>query len=398
MTTARRSAGAREHVLLRRCARARLTPEDAAALRAELADHPDWDALVDAAIEHGVAPLLYRHLDALRDMCFDSVPAGPLDRLRAEHALTVARNLRLAGELRRILSALTVRGVAALPYKGPVLAADVYGDVALRCFADLDILIAARDLPASRDVIAALGYEQEHARTPAQERQLLRTGNEESLVRGDDKVELQWCVAKDIFGVRITFDDLWPRHVTTMLGGAPVPTLANEDLLLVLCVHGSSHAWDRLIWITDVAELLRRTKGPYSPALDWERVCHAARDARAERALRLGVTLARELLDAPLPPEIARWASADASLPGLVSEVRRELSGEASGMRSIRVHLRVRETVRDKARFVVRALFTPAPADWSALPLPDGLHPLYHVIRPLRLVAKYGALAMRRFS
>ena len=38
-------------------------------------------------------------------------------------------------------AALPLQGIAAIPYKGPVLAAAVYGNLALRTFSDLDILV-----------------------------------------------------------------------------------------------------------------------------------------------------------------------------------------------------------------------------------------------------------------
>jgi len=52
---------------------------------------------------------------------------------------------------------------------------------------------------------------------------------------------------------------------------------------------------------------------------------------------------------------------------------------------------RVRERRCDRVRGFARALFTPNAADWQLVRLPDRLYALYYLIRPLRLVAKYGA-------
>jgi hypothetical protein len=48
----------------------------------------------------------------------------------------------------------------------------------------------------------------------------------------------------------------------------------------------------------------------------------------------------------------------------------------------------------DKFRYCW-SLLEPAAADRASFPLPAPLFPLYYAFRPLRLVAKYGTLAIR---
>ncbi|NJN18389.1 MAG: nucleotidyltransferase family protein [Oscillochloris sp.] len=98
----------------------------------------DWDSLLSLAERHRVLPLL---VAGLLD-----VPALLRDRARAE----ALRSMMLAGELRHILSLLKQAGVTAIPYKGPALALQIYGNAALRQGGDLDLLIAPRDLMPAR--------------------------------------------------------------------------------------------------------------------------------------------------------------------------------------------------------------------------------------------------------
>src|SRR5207253_975904 len=81
------------------------------------------------------------------------------------------------------------------------------------------------------------------------------------------------------------------------LAGRPWPAFAPARLLLILCVHGANHCWLRLNWLCDVAELLRR-----NPALDWPALAAEAERWGCRRILTLGLLLAHDLLDAPLPP------------------------------------------------------------------------------------------------
>src|SRR5437899_2597076 len=101
----------------------------------------DWSEVAEVARQHGVTTLVYRDL---RELPKESVPAGALSELRARVEQNRVRNLEQSAELLRVLERLQDAGIEAVPYKGPVLASEVYGDVALREFVDLDILVEPR--------------------------------------------------------------------------------------------------------------------------------------------------------------------------------------------------------------------------------------------------------------
>ena len=54
--------------------------------------------------------------------------------------------LHLSGEMEQICKIFNENEIPLLVLKGPVLAADLYGDVSLRTSSDLDILIPIQDL------------------------------------------------------------------------------------------------------------------------------------------------------------------------------------------------------------------------------------------------------------
>src|SRR4029077_9771584 len=76
-------------------------------------------------------------------------------RLNQEFLRNSCRNLALTAELFRALEALNGHGVRATPYKGPVLAAQAYGDAALRQFSDLDIIVPQRQIVAGHGALLA---------------------------------------------------------------------------------------------------------------------------------------------------------------------------------------------------------------------------------------------------
>ncbi len=84
-----------------------------------------------------------------------------------------ALNILLTHELQKLLALFADNDVRAVPYKGPALALQLYGNVALRQFSDLDILVHPRDVLRARDLLLAEGYAQLPPLTDGQQAVLL---------------------------------------------------------------------------------------------------------------------------------------------------------------------------------------------------------------------------------
>jgi putative nucleotidyltransferase-like protein len=69
-----------------------------------------------------------------------------------------ARALALEAVTARAVHALGAVDIRALPLKGPLLAAEAYGDVGLRETSDIDLLVEPGALDAAVDVLRGLGY------------------------------------------------------------------------------------------------------------------------------------------------------------------------------------------------------------------------------------------------
>ncbi|MCC5639670.1 nucleotidyltransferase family protein [Nostoc sp. CHAB 5844] len=77
------------------------------------------------------------------------------------------------------------------------------------------------------------------------------------------QTHLHWRITPRFFPFELPVADLWQRRQWLSLLNVPVPTLAPEDLLLSLCVHGAKECWGKLKWICDVAELIRTNPALY---------------------------------------------------------------------------------------------------------------------------------------
>ena len=251
-------------------------------------------------------------------------------------------NLSLTRELLRVMALLEKAGIPAISFKGPVLAAQYYGDIGLRQFGDLDILVSRRDVPRAKGILLSSGYRTLLCRWFDPHCQLLH-------LEGKTVVELHWELMPRIFYVAFDWKSLWNRAEPVSIEGTDVRTLSAEDLLLFLCAHGAKHLWERLGWVCDVAQLLRAR-----PGLDWDRLLQSARKVGAERMLLLGFFLAHDLMGVELPALILRKTSADAEVKRLVLDMKSRLLRRAVGpfgvVETLPFYLRMRERWRDRIR------------------------------------------------
>src|SRR6516164_4174723 len=115
----------------------------------------DWGKLLALADQHCVRPLL---LQSLKAVCWDAVPQSIRRELERFYKSNAQKNLLLAGELLRLLGRFKENEMPIVAFKGPILAEAVYGDLSLREFCDLDLLIREQDLTKAEDILLACGY------------------------------------------------------------------------------------------------------------------------------------------------------------------------------------------------------------------------------------------------
>ncbi|MCL6481109.1 MAG: nucleotidyltransferase family protein [Firmicutes bacterium] len=353
----------------------------------------DWDGLILLAERHGLLPLLNEHLARCAP---DLLPPYWQPFVARYVEATAVSGLELTAELVRVVAALAEQSITVVPYKGPVAAALLYGNLALRVFGDLDLLVRERESVAAGAVLERLGYHATFGSDLTQPRRHGAPG--QYAFRHPERrhlVELHTEATLRYFPVRVDFDEFWSRLQPAPIGAARFETLAPEDLLLFLCVHGAKDFWERLAWIADVAQLVRR-----HPGLDWEAALARAERYGAGRIVRLGLALAQQLLEAPLPAAVAAHVRADAAAGSLVQQITRELFAETSSFEQLvrRFWFRVRLHGRlgGGLRYAARLLFQPTEVDWEAVRLPRPLYALYYLLRPARLVWRYGTGVMGR--
>jgi hypothetical protein len=404
MATGREGGHAGEWALLVRACRADVS--DLAAAVRERFEEPgsgDWTGFLRLMDQQGTGPLA---ASALLSVEAGVVPDRVRASLRERVRLGALRAEVQVAELLAILAALEARGVVAIAHKGPSLSALAYGHAAARDAVDLDLMVRGPEVEAAEQVLRARGYRRTR---PGDLRPRLEAGwraawNETELVSGDGWffVDLHWHVYPRQFPFRVDLTRLWSCPGRVALPGGEVRVFAAEELLVLLCLHGTKDTWRKLVWLCDVDRLVRAT-----PALDWGRVRAFADESRCRRAVWLSLRLAHDLLETPLPRAIRSWVEHDARLGRLLLRVESELA--SGGIRRpwwlarfgvLSFHLAVFDSWRQSALYVIRGVLTPLAWDWELVRvrLPDSLYALHYLLRPLRLLVTLPRDAVRHWK
>ena len=328
---------------------------------------------------------MYQNLSRLSD----AVPLSTLSKLRERYESNIRKSLFLTRELIRLGDRLGELGIEVVPYKGLVLSEIYYGDMALRQSGDIDLFVRRPDVVRIKEAVRELGYTTRVPISKNAEKDYLDSGYECTFdsPAGRNVLELQWALQPRFYAVDFDMEELFARAVNVTVAGRLMKIPSPEDLLLVLSVHAAKHVWERLIWLCDIAQILKREK------LNWNLVQSRARDLGIERILHITLLLMERFLQSAIPAPIENAVRSDHAAHAFTEEIAAAVihgaSYEDRQIPYFRLMMRLRERRLDQARFLTRLTFTPGPGEWEAIRLPKVLFPLYRVVRLARLAARF---------
>jgi hypothetical protein len=349
-----------------------------------IAGPPDWPSLLAQADDHSVLPLL---ASGLLGLAPGASPPGIQSRLLGWQREQMVFTLTLSAELFRIFERFAALDIGALVTKGPALAVRCYGDPGMRQYGDLDLVIREADIRRVTQAMLDLGYEPRILLTAIDAKKM---PGEYAFRKLDTGLLVEFHTEQTFryHPRRLQIQKLFERRAFVTIDGRSVPALSLEDELVLICVHGAKHFWERLMWIADVAALISRQPP------DWNRAMAAAREVGAERILRLGLCLATDVLGAELPAYVNAEVSSDRTVAKLAEQIKSRLASREPQKIGIlqRAVFRARmcASVLPGAAYLLRLSLSPTEEDWA--PGKEGTRPAFldAISRPLRLAKKHG--------
>lgn len=355
-------------------------------IRTLLAGGMDWDVLLELADEHSVQGVVVNRLE---EVGFAGVPANAREemqsRMRAQHLFT----LSMTAELFRILQDFSRAKLETILVKGPLISVLAYGDPAVRSYVDVDLLLRHRDIQSATQRMLAMGFD---SNVPEAAIRAGKIPGEYLFKRPGTQriVEIHTERTFRYYPKAMRMEELFARKRQMLLDSREVPALSLEDELVLNCVHGAKHCWERLMWVADVAAVVTR-----HPEIDWKKARQAAADVFAERMLRVGILLGVELFGLAPPAAMAEDLQRDRTSESLCRQIISWLpyAGYAppSLKRRAMYRLKMAGGGMTGAAYLMRLSLSPTEEDWE-----EGTEErrswLWDALRrPFRLLRKYGS-------
>lgn len=327
-----------EFELIRRAARAHLSPDETAALDRAAAGPLDWAKVMRLGAYHKTLPLLYAHL---RD--HPEMPPAATEWLRAWVWKLSTHVLFLSSEMARIARRFSELDIPYLILKGPSLS-PAYGGVSKRPFVDNDVLVRRGDFGRVEQALTELGFN-ERKRSDWQQAGYLSVHGEYTFGRSVGELGSTVDVHTRLVPVGYSYAPdlgrLTERSRSIDVAGESVPALSWDDLFLALSVNALKDQWDRLRLVSDIAEVARHVT-------DWDGIAATATRNGVRRALHLAVLLATDLVDADIPQDVVARAQQDRRSVRLSQSVQQAMvEAEGQTLSSLSHRIKLNMLVQD---------------------------------------------------
>ena len=314
-----------------------------------------------------------------------------LTDLKSAYLQIARKNMLMTSELIRIMQLLRENSIEALAFKGPALAQMAYGDITLRQYSDLHILVDEKDAYRAGKLMSENGHTAVLPLKILSNATCLHTAKDFSLMsKGGVHTELHWRLFEKKYAISIMSCAAEKKCQSVTINGKTLKTLQNELLLVYLCLHGAKHAFERIEWICDIDRLVRSTE------LYWDEAIAIAEQSHSKRSFYLGLSLAQSLFHTSLPQSVQSDLASETILQ-LQRMTLEQMSEKKEGRSDFEKHRKtffyqsqLFDKKSDMLRFYLSTFFKISTTDCQTFTLPENLKFLYVVLRPVRLAWSYG--------
>ncbi len=372
------------------CCKGKMTEDNIKTIRENVKSTEHLEEVSILAYDHAVYPLFFH---AIMEHASDLVEQEMKDAMDYLFQSIQITNEEMTDELLHITKLFEQQGIEVLSFKGPILAQDIYGNVAFRQYGDLDLLVKEDDIYAAAQLIETQNYKAietiEFLRNDAKlkkEKNYEFYGSENGM-----KVEIHWRLVNTSLLKKFKNYDVFSTSDRVIIHEASIGTLDKSILLLYLCNHGASHFWERLSWIVDIDRLIKH----HYDSLDWDEVLSLSEQLECRTPLLLGLGLSQTLLNTHLPENLQSQIEKP-EISWLVTWVLNTFGtnghpsiGNKFDFSTFKFRLLLQDSLAAKIKFTVQNLYSYSNEDVMGVNLPSYLFFLYYPLRIIRLFRVY---------
>ncbi len=258
----------------------------------------EWKSCVDVeqvdSGSHRLLPLLYHNLQT------QGIKDPSMAKYKGVYRQTWYKNQVLFHAIASLLRSFKSANIETLTLKGAALTVLYYKDYGLRPMNDFDVLVRAGQAMPAIHLLRELGWK---GRYFEPDEEYISAGYSHGFEDAAGReFDLHWHVLSQCRDASAD-NDFWEEAVLIKFHDVPTYVLSPTDQLLHVCVHGAH--WNfipPLRWVADAIMILNNAQ----PGIDWNRLIERAERQRLILPLLDTLNYLKEVLDAPIAPEILK--------------------------------------------------------------------------------------------
>jgi hypothetical protein len=265
-------------------------------------DRLNWEYIYKLASLHGVSNLVFKNLEKCGNKAF--IPSRILTKLEKEYHKTAFINRLLTREYDSILRVYNKNNIKIMPLKGIAFCKQLYNNIGLRPFTDIDILVEKNDLDNSEKLLKDMSYRKKNEYSYKNKRPFhsIYWRKEGSFFIF---LELHWDIdySDSPFGIKIA--DVWSRAEVTRNRDRSFYMPSLEDNIILNSFHivrgvNFDHARLPLKNFCDLSEIIKRDFNK----INWQLLTERSKKYKIIRPVFLVLFLLQKLFHVSIPETI----------------------------------------------------------------------------------------------
>ena len=262
----------------------------------------DWDYLTKTIIDRGIAPLLFKKLPFFKNKSL--IPEAVQAKLQQTYFITISRGTLLLNYFQHIAKAFSNQGIAVIALKGVYLSENLYHDIGLRQFSDIDLLVHEEDGERCLDILRNLGYRAVSALKLSEfVSSQFDIVHYTPMVLNGVSIEIHIKLHRKGEMYNVLTSELWKNAMAVTVNKCNVLALEINDLLIHLCVHLDKHFQGGKVQFTclsDITNVLNENEAGF----DWGAFTASCRLYKSDEVVFKYIVLVNKYMNAPVPADV----------------------------------------------------------------------------------------------
>jgi len=214
----------------------------------ELLPTINFDLFMQLLKRHRLIPTLYKFISANPNI----LPNDINKKINLLQQRITKRSLSQLSELIKIRNHFDKLNIAWFTLKGPILAQQLYGNIAYRDYRDIDIFIEEEKLLFTLDVLLKHDYD---TKNKLLAKDLVKVNHNIELIntKTKNKIELHWKLFANEY--LFSFEDVNKIKENYLFDNNAIPTVNIPSHYGYIFIHSALHQWNEIQWLLDCKEI-----------------------------------------------------------------------------------------------------------------------------------------------